>query len=1076
MKKGILLAGLATVTAVGAYNWSKPNIIPVGDNVPSHSLSAMREYVSALKHNAAARGLKGEAAGTDYYESYLHFLEDRVNPGEDTIDMDAYARALEQKRQMPAADAPATGRSGGPLVVKGKWLAVGPKNMDVPYRTYYGVRPIAGRINALAYHPSNANIIYAGAGNGGVLKSIDGGSTWSSSSSDTWDYLPVSSLAIDKNNANVVYAGTGDHHGGVPYGMGIMKSTDGGLTWNNYGKTQFGGNAVSEIVIDPANSNNVVITTGRGAWGGGNIWYSTNAGVTWNQSNAPSGDWRGLSVSTNNAGTYTYYAVGANGIYSSTNRSTWTTVTAPFGSSYSVACSRRTAGNGPQTLYVLVPASDKIWRSVNGGSSWVDISPGFPTGTSNYNWSQDTYDFWIGTTPNGSNDNVFVGLITVASSPDSGATWADIGKTYTGGALIHNDQHCFAAHPTDPNKILVGGDGGAWKTDYNPGTNTAVFTGISANMQIAMFYAMAAHPTDSNRLIGGTQDNASPNSNGDLNNWNCRYAGDGGYCAINQTNGAIQYSTSQSLSVYRTTNEWAGFSDISPSKTGETAAFIAPIALANNQTDLYALTNRFRVRTGGAWNAAGSGQLISNGGTGRSIGICPSDSSRVYTGASNGDVWMTTNAPTATVWTQINSGSPGLPGRNVRDISPSPTNASDILAAVTGTGTGHLWRCTNTQAGTRVWTDVSGSGVTGLPDVPAAAIARDPWDAANTWYVANDIGVFKTTNAGATWSNMTEPLGLPNVRVYDLEASPSTGYLYAATYGRGMWRILLNEIGAYALTIPSTQGYGGRTFTSTAYITGYAPTGGATVNVVSSNPAALTAPPTVFVPEGSDRVVFNITTANVAANVDVTVTISLNGRSATDTYRVLTPIISAVTATPTVIAGGQSVTGRVTLISKAPTGGKIVTLSDNSGFVTTPPSVTVAANATLAQFTMTTTPVTATQTVTVTATTGTVSKTATFTIYQLILTGFTVNPTSIKGGVNGAGTVTISNAAPTAGANVLMTSNDPSASVPGTVTVPAGSTSKNFTITTSAVFSTRTVTLTARRAAVTITRTLTVTP
>lgn len=1075
LKKILLFGGVAALAIAGFQHFRNPELMPVSDTVDFQSLRAMRSHLATLKHNAKVQGLHGEAAGTDYYESYLHFLEDRVNPGADEIDMGAYERSLEHKKQMPAADAP-TGRRGGPLVVKGFWQPVGPYNMDVPYRTYYGVRPIAGRLNALAYHPTNANIIYAGAGNGGVLKSVDGGATWSSATTDTWDYLPVSSLAIDPNNPNVVYAGTGDHHGGVPYGMGIMKSTDAGATWTNYGRSDFGGNAVSRIIIDPANSSRVVITCGRGASGGGNIWYSTNAGVTWNLSNAPSGDWRGMSVSTSNGGVYTYYAVGANGIYKSTNGSTWQTVTAPFGSSYDVACSRRTSGNGPQTLYVLVPASDKIWRSVNGGSTWVDVTTGFPNGSNAYNWSQDTYDFWIGTTANGSNDNVFVGLITVASSPDSGATWADIGKTYTGSAITHNDQHCYAPHPTDPNQILTGGDGGAWKVAYSPSTNTATFTGISAKMQIAMFYAMAAHPTDSTRLLGGTQDNASPNSNGDLNNWNCRYAGDGGYCAISQTNPLIQYSTSQSLNVYRTSNEWSSFSDITPTKTGESAAFIAPIALANNQTDLYALSNRFRVRTGGAWNAAGTGQLIASSGTGRSIGICPSDSSRVYTGASNGEMWMTTNAPTATSWTQINGGSPSLPTRNIRDISPSPTNANDVLVAVTGTGTGHLWRCVNTQAGTRVWTDVSGSGVTGLPDVPATAIARDPWDAANTWYVATDLGVFKTTNAGSTWLNMTEPLRLPNVRVYDLEASPTTGYLYAATYGRGMWRILLKQLGAFALTIPNTSGYGGRTFTSTAYITGYAPHTGATVNVSSSNPSALTVPSTVFVPAESDRVVFNITTNAVSVDTPVTVTITLNGISASDTYTVLTPTVSAVTTTPTYIAGGQSATGRVTLIAKAPAGGKIVTLSDNSGFVTTPASVAVSANATLAQFNMTSTPVTATQTVTITATTGAVSKTATLLVYQLLLSDFSVVPGTVTGGSIAQGTVTITNAAPVAGANVLISSNNLAASVPGTVTVGAGQTSKLFTVTTSTVVSSQSVTLTAKRGPVTITRTLVVSP
>jgi hypothetical protein len=77
--------------------------------------------------------------------------------------------------------------------------------------------------------------------------------------------------------------------------------------------------------------------------------------------------------------------------------------------------------------------------------------------------------------------------------------------------------------------------------------------------------------------------------------------------------------------------------------------------------------------------------------------------------------------------------------------------------------------------------------------VPLNAVALEPGDAARTWYAGTDAGVFVTRDAGRTWANATAPLGLPNVQVFDLVAVPGTGFLNAATFGRGLWRIRLPE-------------------------------------------------------------------------------------------------------------------------------------------------------------------------------------------------------------------------------------------------------------------------------------------
>jgi len=148
---------------------------------------------------------------------------------------------------------------------------------------------------------------------------------------------------------------------------------------------------------------------------------------------------------------------------------------------------------------------------------------------------------------------------------------------------------------------------------------------------------------------------------------------------------------------------------------------------------------------------------------------------------------MSTNGGTS--WTQINTGSPSLPNRAITSIAVHPTNPSKIYLALGSSGTPHVYRCDNTLAGTRVWTNISGSGNTGLPDIHTNTIAVDPANPDSVLYVGNDVGFFYTANGGGKWYNGTTPRGLPNVSVSTLKVTPGTARLNAATYGRGMWQL-----------------------------------------------------------------------------------------------------------------------------------------------------------------------------------------------------------------------------------------------------------------------------------------------
>jgi thermitase len=178
------------------------------------------------------------------------------------------------------------------------------------------------------------------------------------------------------------------------------------------------------------------------------------------------------------------------------------------------------------------------------------------------------------------------------------------------------------------------------------------------------------------------------------------------------------------------------------------------------------------------------------------------------------------------------------------------------------------------------------------------------------------------------------------------------------------------------------------------------------------------------------------------------------------------PSLSSLSLNPTSVVGGNSSTGTVTLTAPAPSGGFVVNLSSsNTSVATVPSSVTVPAGATSANFTVATNPVSSVRSVTITAAAGGITRTATLTVNppasNVTLQSLTISPTSVWGGSTATGTVTLSGPAPAGGAVVQLRSNSSRASVPSSITIPAGATSARFTIQTRSAFSVRTVTITA---------------
>jgi len=825
-------------------------------------IAARREAIEKKNGKSAAEGDKGQKeVGLGYIESLLWRVQLRAFP-RDTVDAEAYRRAAQHRLRMPgsqigASKAPTSPRAGGDISAArvdigkslGKWEYVGPRAATPPRQQFFGPVDsfISGRVNGITFDPNTQGTAYLAAAGGGVWKTTDGGVNWTALG-DRLNYLHTNAIAVKKTSTAsptpAVYLGMGDFNGrigglGIGFPTGVYRSVDGGATWALRG-TEFAGTAVSAIEVDPDAPNIVTATTGRGSQAsGGGIWRSTNAGDTWSRATAIQGDWNDLELGVPDPVTRKrfYYATHLNdGLYRSDDQgATWNKLNVPLiyngkpVGGFLVGLELAVSRLDSKTVYVVDAGTDagdgKMFKSTDAGATWLEITGTYPT-VAGDTWPQAWYDLHL-TAGQGVNrdglpeDVLYVGTLALAGSVGGSFDWTNLSLTSTGERnfgldRIHTDQQCMAVDPFDPNHMLVGNDGGVYGMTFDPGTGVWNFDiTLNRTLGVMQFYKADWHPTDPKKMLGGTQDNATPHSQGNLNQWVNIGFGDGAGCAINPKTPAIQYASAQGQFLFRTLDEWKTLAFIRPDFGTDRLPFIGTIALDPTQPNyLYAATNylwrydennpdldptrRWTARVGGTELAPDGGVLIS-------IAVAPSNSNVVYVGSDRGHLWVTFNAFAATpVWKRLDSAP--LPVRAIMSLSVNPFNFADVIIGLSGTGSGHLWRCANSRASAWTFTNQSGSGVSALPDIPLNAVTRDANDPVLTFYAATDIGVFTTINGGQNWTDATRgtaidpktglpvDLGLPFVDCEDIKYVADTGYLNVATFGRGMWRFNVSAV------------------------------------------------------------------------------------------------------------------------------------------------------------------------------------------------------------------------------------------------------------------------------------------
>ncbi len=699
-----------------------------------------------------------------------------------------------------------------------RWQFIGPAGTSPSPIANLGQFPTSGRVNAVAFDPSSSETIYAGAPGGGVWKCTglftSGNAPAWEPLSDNWPMLAVSSIAVDSTGQNI-YAGTGDCPGLGTLAMGVMKSTDAGKNWTNVSDPGFSGSRISRVVINPDSQTTVLAADFEPR---GNIWYSTDSGTMWTSVQSSLARWLCIEFGASSMGTRSAYAVDSSGaLYRSDDGgSSWvglnTPVSAPGLNRPQIACSPTTAG----TLYLYSPADKKIWSHTNYGkgpsSTWQDIT---------YNWSDPdgpasrSYKYCMAcstwtynvTKPT---DVLWVGSFGLSMMVLGTSNWIQQEGVIKQG---HADMHAVAVSPLKSNVLLIANDGGVFLGQYGKGSPALILISINKNLTVPEVYKIAlANSTVHKDVLGGMQDTGSAFTTGSTTSWTEVISGDGGACAVSQTDSANQATTSDfyssEMQLVYTSDRWASSKTLanSSNELAQDPRGIAPPLMfdpiTNNSIYLgVAYLYRYDISSSTWENRLGGQALAGSGSYLLAMAITSTNggksANRIYTGSLDGQIWMSDDA--GTMWTQINANLPASSSSGqtqVHALAVDPNDGSSLLAAlytINGNG-GLIWHCSDTTATPPTWVDVSSTGSPGgLPSsFPLRAVARDLFAPGNTWFVGGDLGVFYTDDAGVTWSNVTQPFGLPNAIVTDLQTSAVTQSLYAATLGRGIYQIALS--------------------------------------------------------------------------------------------------------------------------------------------------------------------------------------------------------------------------------------------------------------------------------------------
>jgi hypothetical protein len=520
------------------------------------------------------------------------------------------------------------------FVTAGNWTELGPQTWT---RTS-SWNPGTGRISAMAIHPSNENTIFVGSPGGGIWKTTNAGGTWTpliDNVNSSW--MSVMALTIDPNNQNIIY-------GTLSGSSGVIKSLDGGNTWTLTG-TGPGNVNRSKILIHPSNSNIVFVTAGNG------IWRSSNAGTSWTQVHTVSTE--DIEFKPNDVNTM--YASGNTAWRSTNNGVTWTQITAAQGITNTGRTLVAVTPSNPDVVYVCQANGSefgRLYKSTDAGLSFITTVVGSPAAGTNYfgydtngqgTGGQATYDMALDVAPTNANDVYIAGIICWKSINGGTSFFPQTAWSLPNGiGYNHADVHgLFWINST----LYSISDGGIFKST-NAGDD---WTDISVGLGIRQFYRFANSQTNANVITGGAQDNGSAARQAG-GNWVDWLGADGMEGLVSPTNHLKLWGTSQNGSIYRSLNGGNSYSGLPKPSNGQ---WVTPLWIHPTNEDIVygGWTGVYKSTTGGtAWTNISGGTITTTladlaVSTSNPNYIYASNGSTLYVTTDDGATWATRSAP-----------------------------------------------------------------------------------------------------------------------------------------------------------------------------------------------------------------------------------------------------------------------------------------------------------------------------------------------------------------------------------------------------------------------------------------------